>query len=168
MLYGSRVVATWRLGSGFARLELRPLTWTIRHHNILQRLSGLRPQTNYQKVHHYKQTSPVNLMLEAKWALPQMWLQLTEGISKHAKGNDDWEVIMTGGQKSSLKRLSHIKGRREKRNGILPFQILTGSWGYGIPLTSTPMSKEENQWIACIATFSSIAKYSVVPIAQGL
>ena len=49
--------------------------------------------------------------------LPAMRLQLTEETVEHAKGNDDWEVIITKGQKSNLKRLSHIKGMREKKKG---------------------------------------------------
>ena len=45
-----------------------------------------------------------------------MYLQLTEEIVKHVKGNDDWGAIITKGLKSSLKRLSHIKG---KKKGLL-------------------------------------------------
>ena len=53
-----------------------------------------------------------------------MQLQLTEEIAEQAKGNDDFLVIITKGQKSNLKRLSHIKRRREKDKGLFG-KILT-------------------------------------------
>ena len=54
-----------------------------------------------------------------------MWLQSTGGTTKHAKGNDDWEAIITKEQRSHLKRLSHIKGRKEK--GKWDFWMTPGS-----------------------------------------
>ena len=44
---------------------------------------------------------------------------------EHAKGNDDWEVIIIIGQKSSLDRLSHIKGGKKKivKMGLFRFSL---------------------------------------------
>ena len=80
-------------------------------------LSELWPLIDYQEVQHCKQTSLVNSLSEARRTLPQMWLQLTEGSAEHAKSNDDLVAIITRGQKSSIERLPHIKGRKRKRKG---------------------------------------------------
>ena len=55
-----------------------------------------------------------------------MRLRPTGGIAEHAKGNDDWEAIITKEWKSHLKRLSHIKGRKEK--GKRTFYVLDNFW----------------------------------------
>ena len=49
-----------------------------------------------------------------------MWLQPTEEIAKHAKGNDDWEaiIIITKELKSHLKRLSYKKEDKRKKKGL--------------------------------------------------
>ena len=76
-----------------------------RRHDIERRLSELQPQTDYKEVQHYKKTSVVKSLLEARRTLPRMWLQPTEEIAEHAKNNDDREAIITKELKSHLKEL---------------------------------------------------------------
>ena len=63
-------------------------------HDIDQRLSELRHQTNYKEVQNYKQTLIVKSLIEARWTLSRMWLQLTKEIPNTQK------VMMT--EKPSL------------------------------------------------------------------
>ena len=89
-------------------------------HNIEQRLSELQPQTNCKEVQHYKQMPLVKSLLEVRQMLPQMWLQPTEKIAEHAKGNDDKKAIIIKELKSHLKGLIW-KGRqrKEERDGFV-------------------------------------------------
>ena len=58
-----------------------------------------------KEVQHYKQMLVVKSLSEARRTLPRIWLQLTEEIAEHAKGNDDREAIITKELKSHLKEL---------------------------------------------------------------
>ena len=69
------------------------------------------------------QTSLVTSLSEARRTLSRMWLQPTEEITKHAKGNDNWWAIITEELKSHLKRLSYKKGDKGKKKGLLDFDF---------------------------------------------
>ena len=58
-----------------------------------------------KEVQHYKQMSVVKSLSKARRTLPRMWLQPTEEIAKHIKGNDDKEAIIINKLKSHLKGL---------------------------------------------------------------
>ena len=75
------------------------------------------PQTDYKEVQHYKQTSLFKSLSEARQTLPRMWLQPTEEITEHAKGNNDWEAIIIKELKSHLKGLSYKKEDNGKKKG---------------------------------------------------
>ena len=75
------------------------------------------------EVQHYKQTSLVKSLSEARRTLPRMWLQPTEEITEHAKGNDDWEAIITKNLRDS-----HIK-RKIKERRRTSFFRREKNWG---------------------------------------